>query len=333
MPSLGRMNFLLIRLSSMGDVVLTTPLIRALHERFPEAKLHFLTKRPYMPILAHHPLLYAVHAWGEHVGLYHERWTGVIDLQKNLRTLPLRWRLRYERFTTFPKENRKKWLMVRWKRAIPIRHVVERYGEALRPWGITSEALGPLEIHIPPEVESKVQAELAHKLPSVPWIAVGLGGTYQTKRWLPEYFQTLLSRLELPVILLGGKAEEIEARFIAEGLPVPVVLGAGRYSVLETAAAIKAASVLLSHDTGTAHLGAAVGTPTVVLWGNTIPAFGMTPWRVPYLGIEAEHLACRPCSKLGFDRCPKQHHDCMRALTPDYVEKRVRAFLYMLGLV
>lgn len=326
------MNFLFIRLSSMGDVVLTTPLIRALHERFPEAKLHFLTKSPYVPLVAHHPLLHAVHTWEARATLQGEKWAGVIDLQKNLRTLPLRWRLRYERFTTFPKENRKKWLMVRWKRAMPLRHIVERYGEALRPWGVMPEKLGPLEIHIPPEIEATIQEELEAKLLGGPWIAVGLGGTYQTKRWLPEYFRVLLSRLGLPAILLGGRTEEAEARFIADGLSVPVVVGAGRYSLLETAAAIKAATVLLSHDTGTAHLGAAVGTPTAVIWGNTIPAFGMAPWRVPYLGVEAGYLACRPCSKLGFAQCPKGHHDCMRALTPDYVEKRLHTFLHMLSL-
>lgn len=316
----------------MGDVVLTTPLIRALAERFPEAELHFLTRAPYVPLLAHHPLLHAVHVWDEYDRLRRTTWTGVIDLQKNLRTLPLRWRLRYEHFTTFPKENRKKWLMVRRRRAFPLTHVVQRYAAALSPWGIQPTQMGRLEIHIPPPVQDGIKELLHRSLPAGPWLSVGLGGTYTTKRWLTPYFQQLLSRLALPVILLGGGAEAREAQIIAEALPVPAAVGAGRFSLLETAAAIRASAILISHDTGTAHLGAAVGTPTAVLWGNTVPEFGMTPWQVLHTNIEARYLRCRPCSKLGFDTCPEGHHDCMRALTPDYVESRLRDFMHIIGL-
>lgn len=326
------MRFLLVRLSSMGDVILTTPIIRALHEAYPQAEIHFLTRPAYAPLLSYHPLIHAVHLWSPRLTLPDWRWTGVIDLQKNLRTFRLRWRLRCERFSTFRKENLRKWQSVRTKIPLPVRHIVERYGEALRPWGIEVRELGPLEVYIPPEVEEKVRKELKTNLPEPPWLAVGLGGTYETKRWKLPYFQVLLERLRLPVILLGGKTEMPAAHKLASQLSVPVVVGTGRFSLLETAAAIRVASLLLSHDTGTAHLGAAVQTPTAVLWGNTVPEFGMTPWKVSHINIEARHLACRPCSKLGFAKCPRGHHDCMRALTPDYVEKRLRHFIDMLAL-
>lgn len=329
----GGMRFLLVRLSSMGDIVLTTPLIRALAEKFPEAELHFLTKSPYVSLLIHHPYLRAVHVWGRHRPLLRVRWSGVIDLQKSLRTFPLRWQMRYERFTTFPKENRKKWVMVRRRIVFPLRHVVLRYAEALSPWGIAPTQMGRLEVYIPLEIQERVERLLSRSLPREPWLAVGLGGTYGTKRWLLPYFQRLLSRLAMPVILLGGEAEASDAYTLAGALRIPAVVGAGHFSLLETAAAIRVAAVLLSHDTGTAHLGAAVGTPTAVLWGNTVPEFGMTPWQVLHTDIEVRHLRCRPCSKLGFDSCPKGHHDCMRALTPDYVESRLRDFLHIIGLL
>ncbi|MCS7153323.1 MAG: glycosyltransferase family 9 protein [Bacteroidia bacterium] len=318
------MRFLLVRLSSMGDVVLTTPLIRALHRRFPEAEIHFLTRRQYKPLLQHHPQLTAVHEWPPANSLRDLFWEGVIDLQKNLRTFPLRWQLQYRAFSSFPKENFRKWLMVRFKKPFLLRHVVERYGRALRKWDISPDELGPLEVYVPEAVEEKIHSLLLSSLGEVPRVAVGLGGTYKTKRWLIEYYEVLLNRLKLPVILLGGESEAREAESLARMLSVPVVVGAGRFSLLETAAAIRLARLLISHDTGTAHLGAAMGTPTAVLWGNTVPEFGMTPWKVPHTNIEVKNLSCRPCSKLGYSTCPRGHHDCIRALTPDYVEKRLR---------
>ncbi|MCS7162474.1 MAG: glycosyltransferase family 9 protein [Bacteroidia bacterium] len=325
------MRFLLVRLSSMGDVVLTTPLIRALAERFPTAEIHFLTRAPYKPLVAHHPLLYAVHIWPLSREVRQTFWEGVLDLQKNLRTLPLRWRLRYRHFTTFPKENWRKWLMVRRKQRLPIAHVVLRYGQALAPWGIPAETLGPLEVYIPTELIAKVRAEM-QALHQGPWLAVGLGGTYATKKWPTAYYIELLRRVGLPVVLLGGVPEAPAAETIAKALPQPALIGAGRYTLLETAAAIYLAEAVLSHDTGTAHLSAAFRKPTLVLWGNTTPAFGMTPWQTPYLGLEIPGLNCRPCSKLGFSHCPKGHHDCLRGLTPSYVESRLIQFFNNLAV-
>ncbi|MCS6895316.1 MAG: glycosyltransferase family 9 protein [Bacteroidia bacterium] len=327
------MRFLFVRLSSMGDVVLTTPLIRALHERYPTAEIHFLTRASYRSLLEYHPLLSKVHIWTERHTLRVYNWTGVVDLQKNLRSFSLRRQLQAQHFTTFPKENFKKWLMVRLKRRYYLRHVVERYGEALRLWGISPENLGPLEVHIPTDTAERVELTLVQLLGQKARIAVGLGGTYQTKRWYPGYYAALLNRLGYPVILLGGETEIQDAAEIVRHLSVPVLNVTGQFSLLETAAAIRASTVLITHDTGTAHLGAAVQTPTVVLWGNTLPAFGMEPWRVPHLNVEIQNLSCRPCSKLGYGKCPRGHHDCMRAITPDYVEKELRSFLHILGLL
>ncbi|MEN3040601.1 MAG: glycosyltransferase family 9 protein [Bacteroidia bacterium] len=327
------MRFLLVRLSSMGDVVLTTPLVRALHERYPSAEIHFLTRAAYQSLLRFHPLIQKVHIWEKRHTIYTLKWTGVIDLQKNLRTLLVRRYISAEKITTFPKENFKKWLMVRLGQVYQLRHVVERYGEALRAWGVSPDHLGPLEVHIPAEITESVRAFLAKLSSEEKYIAVGLGGTYPTKRWYAEYYVSLLNRLGYPVVLLGGHSEIPDAIQIARELSVPVLNGVGQFSLLETAAAIKAARVLITHDTGTAHLGAAMQTPTAVLWGNTTPAFGMEPWKVPHLNIEIQSLSCRPCSKLGYRACPRGHHDCMRALTPDYVEKRLRSFFHVFRLL
>lgn len=318
-------RFLVIRLSSMGDIVLTTPVLRALREKYSHAEIHYLTRRAYTELLQHNPHLSALHVWPPSEELRATPWDGVIDLQKNLRTRRLRFRLRYKRWTTFPKKNFRKWLSVRLKRPLPVAHVVRRYGEALRPWDISPDALGPLEMYVPAEVRARIRAQLDGVHVGL-WLAFGLGGTYATKKWPPLYKLYLINKLGWPVILLGGSAEAEEAAFLREKAEVPVVVGAGRYSLIETAAAIAESALVLSHDTGTAHLAAAFRKPTVVLWGNTVPAFGMTPWQTPHINLEVPGLSCRPCSKLGFAKCPRGHHNCMRALTPDYVLHQAKAF-------
>jgi len=318
-------RFLLIRLSSMGDIVLTTPLLRALRQSYPQAEIHYLTRPAYAPLLQHNPHLTALHLWPPTPEILRSYWDGVIDLQKNLRTWRLRLRLRYKRWTTFPKKNLRKWLSVRLKKPLPVEHIVKRYGKALKPWGIEPHQLGPLEVYVPSALQERIQAEL-HNLHPGPWLAWGLGGTYVTKKWPTLYKLYLINRLGWPVVLLGGETEAEEAAFLAEKAEVPVLVGAGRYSLLETAAAIAEAALVLSHDTGTAHLAAAFQKPTIVLWGNTTPAFGMTPWLTPHRNLEVPDLPCRPCSKLGFAQCPKGHHNCMRALTPDFVLQEIHTF-------
>jgi len=318
-------HFLIVRLSSMGDVVLTTPLIRALHALEPEAELHYLTRPLYRELLVHHPHLTAVHEWPPSAEMRAMTWDGIIDLQKNLRTLFLRRWLSYKRWHTFPKANLRKWLAVRLKKPLPVPHVVLRYGEALRAWGVRPERLGLLEVFIPLPIQDRIKAEM-RGLHAGPWLAVGLGGTYATKRWPLMYHLYFLNRLGWPAVLLGGPAEQAEATFLAEQAEVPVLVGAGRYGLLETAAAIAEADLVLTHDTGTAHISAAFQKPTAVLWGNTILGFGMAPWQTPTLSLEVPGLSCRPCSKLGYARCPQGHHNCMRALTPDWVWAEVSRF-------
>ncbi len=273
-------KFLFVRLSSMGDVVLTTPLVRALAQRCPQAEIHFLTKAPYVPLLAHHPLVKAVHAWPPRPELGQQRWEGVIDLQKNLRTLPLRWRLRYRRFTTFPKENLRKWLMVRgwgWWR---LRHVVLRYGGGLAAVGHSARGLRPLRSACALGGAGAGAGLLRCRRPHRQ-VDSGRPGRHLRHQALADsVLGELLQRLQAPVALLGG-TERSDAETLARQLSQPVLVAAGQLDLLETAALIAEASLLLSHDTGTAHLGAAMSTPTVVLWGNTIPEFGMESSKCP----------------------------------------------------
>jgi ADP-heptose:LPS heptosyltransferase len=94
----------------------------------------------------------------------------------------------------------------------------------------------------------------------------------------------------------------------------------GMYNLNQSASLIKKASKVYTHDTGLMHIAAAFKKEIISIWGNTTPRFGMYPYMTPHQIIENNHLHCRPCSKIGYSKCPKGHFKCMRALKPPLPE-------------
>jgi len=316
---------LLVRFSSIGDIVLTTPVIRTLKAARPDWEIHYLTKPGYRDLLVHHPDLEQVHVLAENFGqtlqaLRREDFTHIIDLHANLRSLRLKLGLRASS-STVRKYNWQKYRLVRTKRLRrPIPHIVSRYEDTLRPFGI-APAGNPLALYLPPGLETWAQETLAQAgFPGgrVP-LAVVLGATHRTKRWLPEHFVTLLRRYQRPVLLLGGPDARAEADTLLSTLQLPIFDAVGQYGLLEAAALMKQARKVLTHDTGFMHIAAAFGLEVYSLWGSTVPALGMTPWQTPHVLLEGPDLPCRPCSKIGFDQCPEGHFRCMRELRPEQV--------------
>ncbi|MGQ9863570.1 MAG: glycosyltransferase family 9 protein [Bacteroidia bacterium] len=314
------MKLLVVRLSSMGDILLTTPILRALRENLPTAEIHFLLKKPYAPLLTTCPYVDHVISWGELRDISAYEW--VIDLQKNLRTLPFRMQAR--RYTTFPKKNFTKWLWVRGWTKKPIPPIVERYAMALAPLGITLQSKF-LEV-FPTRYEIE---EAYQKLSSLPkdkprW-GLGLSATYPTKRWLPAYFSEIAHKLQASVVLLGGEKEKEIGLYLESKLKLPCLNAVGM-DIRQTIALMGHLNGIFTHDTGLMHIARALGLPGVIFWGNTSSAFGMGPMpEEPFLSLEVE-LPCRPCSKLGYTYCPKGHFSCMRALTPDWTFRKAQSF-------
>lgn len=315
-------RFLVLRFSSIGDVLLTTPILRSLAAARPGAEIHVATKPAYAELLRHHPAVTQVHEFDSSLVRFGERlraigFTQVLDLHRNLRTHRLRADLPGVSWSSFPKRNAEKWLLTNFKmnRLPADEHIVERYARALRPLGIALDD-GGLDLHLSEEAAAKAAAIWAEWQPAQPVLAVVLGATYPTKQWLPEHHLATINAYGAPVLLLGGPAERETADWIARQAQVPILNAAGRFDLLVSAALMQSAALVLTHDTGFMHVAAAFRQPSVVLWGNTVPAFGMGPYRSPHLNLEVNGLGCRPCSKLGKGRCPRGHFRCMRDITP-----------------
>ena len=316
-------KILIIRLSSIGDIVLTTPIVRTLKTHKPKAKIHFLTKQKYSDLLKYNPnidklILFDGNLKETIEQLKAENYDLILDLHNNLRSLIIKFSLRVPAYT-FPKENFKKILITKFRSRKPVSHVVLRYAEVLKPLGIPLDNRG-LDFFIPADIDEKIKQSL--EFPK--YNAIVLGGTYKTKKWLPEYYVELINKIGLPVVLLGGATEVPEAEIISKSLQVPYKNVVNTASILESAAYLKYSNVVITHDTGLMHIASAFRKPLLTIWGNTSPLFGMYPYKTKFVVAENRELSCHPCSKLGYDACPKKHFKCIKELTPDIVLKKYK---------
>jgi ADP-heptose:LPS heptosyltransferase len=308
-------NFLIIRLSSIGDIVLTTPVIRCLKQQVPGARVHYLTKREFVPVIAANPCIDQIHEY-ETVGgtLRMIRDNGfhyIIDLHNNLRTALIKSRLPIISFS-FDKLNYKKWLLVNFKKdLLPDVHIVDRYIETLRLFDVANDHKG-LDYFIPPSDEVSISGlpEQFHN----GYVLFAIGANHATKRLPEEKIISICMKIGLPVILAGGTGDSPRAGKIAGECGDLVFNGCGKYSINQSASLVRQARLVISHDTGLMHIAAAFKKKIISVWGNTVPRFGMYPY-MPHSEsavFEVGGLSCRPCTKIGFKKCPKGHFRCMK---------------------
>jgi ADP-heptose:LPS heptosyltransferase len=326
------MKFLVIRFSSIGDIVLTTPVVRCLKQQVPGAVIHFLTKENFGALLAHNPYIDRIHFLQEDFGkmmeaLRAEKFDAVIDLHRNIRTLRVKKALGLPSHS-FRKLNLEKWLItsLKWDR-LPDIHIVDRYLDTLASYGVKNDGQG-LDYFMPPATRSPRDILPEHFLPG--YTALVTGAAHATKRIPVEKMRDICDRLDCPVVLLGGPGDRETAEVVSALDPRRIFNACGSTSLHESASLVKGANLVISSDTGLMHIAAAMKRPLIVLWGNTIPGFGMYPYygseRIPFRNLEVAGLSCRPCSKIGYAQCPKKHFRCMREQSPDQVAALVREY-------
>ncbi|MBN2172578.1 MAG: glycosyltransferase family 9 protein [Bacteroidales bacterium] len=310
-------KLLVIRFSSIGDIVLTTPVIRCMKQQMPDAEIHYLTKEQFVPVLAANPYIDKIFSIKRDIAeviprLKKENYDQVIDLHKNFRSKGVIIKLQ-KSFTTFNKINVKKWLIVRFKiDKLPRIHIVDRYFDAVKNLGLQNDQKG-LDYFIPKEdvVDLKTFPS-GFQNGYIGWV---IGGKHNTKIYPEEKIIEVLNCTKRPVVLLGGPEDREKGERIKKSSGEFVFNACGRFTINQSASLVQQAEIIVTNDTGLMHFAAAFKKETISLWGNTIPEFGM----YPYLPGDAEKstilevkgLSCRPCSKLGFKECPKGHFKCM----------------------
>jgi len=314
-------KLLVIRFSSIGDIVLTTPVVRCLKQQIPDAEIHYCTKKQYAAVLQANPYIDEIHCFeGDLRGLAailkKERFDFVVDLHKSLRSILLRKMLGLPS-GSFPKLNLEKWLLVNFKiNRLPGLHIVDRYFMAVSELNVLNDGQG-LDYFIP-EADNFDPAWLpeTHRKNFIGFV---IGGRHKTKMFPPEKIIEVCRLLQEPVVLLGGPEDAENGEIIARTAPGRVYNSCGKFSLHRSAALVKQAGAIITNDTGLMHIAAAFNKKIISLWGNTVPEFGMYPYlkkgsEQNSVIFEIKGLECRPCSKLGLEKCPKKHFDCMNRL-------------------
>ena len=330
------MKFLIIRFSSIGDIVLTTPVVRCLKKQLPGAEVHYLTRSDHRELLSANPYIDRLFSFSGSLQeviplLRNEQYDHVIDLHHNVRSLKVKMALgRPAR--SFYKLNVEKWMLTALKiDRLPDAHIVDRYMDTVLPFGVQNDGAG-LDHFIP---ETALLKE--NDIPAAHWagyLALVIGAAHGTKQ-LPEHKLAELCRLiPYPIILLGGPKEKDTGQRLSAIDPVRIYNACGKFSLHESADLVRRSRLVVSHDTGLMHIAAAFSKPVISIWGNTIPRFGMYPYygynfdrqqKKEYtFSSEVQGLRCRPCSKIGYRKCPRGHFNCMEKQDVTLVAEKVR---------
>ncbi|GAA0893484.1 glycosyltransferase family 9 protein [Fulvivirga kasyanovii] len=332
------LKILVIRFSSIGDIVLTTPVVRNLKVQLDDAQIHYCTKYQFRSIIEPNVYVDKVHYLQDSLKdlirtLKAEKFDYIIDLHTNLRTRIIKARLGVKSYS-FDKLNWEKWLMVNLKiNKLPNKHIVDRYMETVAPLGIKMDSLG-LDYFIPDK--DIVPLDWLPETHRKGYIAYAIGAQHNTKKLPLKRMIELCDKINKPIVLLGGPddAETAEAivKFfekteksapMEEGLTrmnkkALIYNACGKYNLNQSASLVKQAKYVFTHDTGLMHIAAAFKKEIFSIWGNTIPLFGMYPYRTKFTVFENNKINCRPCSKIGYSKCPKGHFKCMNNIVFDF---------------
>jgi heptosyltransferase-2 len=315
------MKILVIRFSSMGDIIYTTPVVRCLKKQIPGAEVHFLTKPAFKYIYDNNPyvdkLLLLKPSLTDTINeIKAEKYDQIIDLHNNLRTSIIKLRTGIKA-SIYKKQPILKWLSLKLKRNLVSKeHLVDRYLKAVKFLGVVNDD-NPIDYYI------KAEHDITELLPASHqngYVAFVIGATHFTKR-MPNYkIISICKQLNLPVLLLGGNDVKANGDEIAAAVGTSVYNACGVTSLDESVFLVSKAQSLIGFDTGLTHIAEAFNVPIASVWGGTTPdLLGVWPYKVKETLIAGIELSCRPCSKFGLEKCPLGHFKCMNDMPEAHI--------------
>lgn len=322
-------KILVIRFSSLGDVILTTPLLKRLKRKYPESEIHFLTKKSFADVLRHDRNISKIIETEDNIpfnklkSLKKEIKAGqfdiTLDVHNNLRTFYLRLFLNGEK-KVLKKYSFRKFLLVKFKinlmKNLP--PVAERYCEL-----IPVENAGQLpEIFIDETDVKKIKELITENNPAKKKIiCISPASHHFTKTYPAEYYTELIKKLgENYLFFLTGKGKDISIiNEIKSKTGRNVINLCDKLSLNELSEMINQSDLFISGDTGPMHIAEAKNKKMITIAGSSVKEFGFYPQNTNAVLIENNLLKCRPCSHIGRQNCPKVHFKCMRDITPESI--------------
>ena len=324
----GIKKLLIIRLSSLGDILLTTPLIRSIKIKYPDISIDFLLKDQYKDILLFNHYLSKVIEYKSGKNdkkilfnqIRNNNYDLIIDLQNNFRSWEIRRQLN-AKSVKFNKRTLDKFLLVKFKinKLKDAPQIPVRYSQSLSDFSLDENGL---DLFIPKNASAQLIDEEKY-------IGFAPGSRHFTKMWLKEYYIELgnmLVKEGYKVVLFGGKDDLQMCYYLSTKIAGSINLSNDN-KVFNIAADMKRCEAIVCNDSGLMHVACALRVPVLAFFGSTVKEFGFSPYKNKNVVMENEGLYCRPCSHIGRDRCPEKHFKCMKELTPESAFEKLKLLL------
>jgi ADP-heptose:LPS heptosyltransferase len=327
-------KFLLLRFSSIGDILLTTPLIRCLKKQFPNAIIHFATKASFSEVLNNNPHINRVievfdYEYEIITICKKENYTYILDLQNNSRTAKLKNGLRNVKAKSYSAYKFQEWLLLNFKiNKMPNIHLADRFMDTINHLQVKNDGQG-LDFYIP-EIDKIKDTDLplTHR---IGYIGIVINGSHFTKKLPIDKWKQICKKIEHPIVLIGGKSDYAAGKEIALTDEFKIYNACGKYNLNENADIIKGSKFILTNENDYMQIAAAFKKPIISIWGSSVTSFGKPPYYGNYnimsAVIENKNIGCRPCSSNGLKECPKKHFKCMQDLSVAEIVATVNVFL------
>lgn len=327
-------KILIIRLSSIGDILLTTPFIRQTRLKFPDSQLDYVIKKEYAELLEYNTNISNLIKFDPgddsvtlkelKYSLIEKKYEYIFDLHNNFRSIYLRQGHHNANISKIKKNKITQFLFVKFNinkytQTIPI---AERYLNVGKKAGITDDG-EELEIYWDKKTENSTLQILKTSglKEDKSYFAIAPGAGFYTKRWPLDYYKIFIEETikkhNCNIVILGNKQDQNEGNELNK--IQNVIDLTGKLSLIQSAVVLSKCKALISNDTGLMHMATAVKVPVLAIFGSTVKEFGFFPYRAKSIVVENNHLQCRPCTHVGRNNCPKKHFDCMRSVTPSIV--------------
>jgi len=318
-------RILIIRLSSLGDILLTTPLVRSLKKKYPDILINFLLRKEYRDVYKFNPYinnLYLLERDNRFPDeLLNQKYNLVLDLQNNFRSVGIRKKVETEKVRVFNKKTFEKLLLVNFKinKLKNAEQIPVRYAASLEDFQLDDEGLDLFTGDVNPLIKKNEKR----------YIGFAPGSRHFTKMWPEDYYISLGNKLffsGFTIVLFGGKDDKDLCERLSQKIQGSINLSNDN-DLLLTAVNIKECLAVVCNDSGLMHAACAVKVPVMALYGSTVKEFGFTPYRNRNLILENKTLTCRPCTHIGRESCPKKHFKCMLELTPELAFDKLQEFI------
>jgi lipopolysaccharide heptosyltransferase II len=339
-------KILVIRFSSIGDIVLATPLLRVLHTTFPSAQIDFIVRKEYAELIRNNRNLTHVFEFDSKTGISGLRelkkllrlihYNLVVDIHNSLRSRYIRWKLGADNVVVLHKRIFARTMLIRKKKNFyrSIVSVADRYIESLHKYKIKNDGKG-LELFISVEIRARAFTKMNKLGVHLSGMMIGFcpSAKHATKCWPQEKFTELGIRLankyDAKVLLFGSSDDKKKCLAIANAINDRSRKGkaidlSGELSLLESAVAMEACTVVVTNDSGLMHIASAMKEKVVAIFGPTVREFGFFPVGKDQIVLERKDLYCRPCSHIGGKACPEKHFRCMNEIQIEEVAEAVK---------